>query len=79
MLCHREREEFEKRGLDEDLINLRFEHYQARLIDTINQVLEERRRIKDVQNRAEARNMLQGGAGLGNAKTANNASQVMDS
>ena len=42
----RERADFEKRGLDEDVINLRFKHYQARLIDTINRVLEERRRIK---------------------------------
>ena len=55
----RERTDFEKRGLDEDIINLRFKHYQARLIDTINRVLEERRRIKAEQARME---MRQGGA-----------------
>jgi hypothetical protein len=33
--------------VDEDVIQLRFKHYQARLIDTINFVLEERRSIID--------------------------------
>ena len=54
----RERADFEKKGLDEDVINLRYKHYQARLIDTINRVLEERRRIKAEQARME---MRQGG------------------
>ena len=54
----RERADFEKKGLDEDVINLRYKHYQGRLIDTINRVLEERRRIKAEQARME---MRQGG------------------
>lgn len=37
------------------MINLRYKHYQARLIDTINMVLEERKKIKMEQQRAEAR------------------------
>jgi hypothetical protein len=41
--------------VDEKVINLRFNHYQARLIETINMVLEERRRIKLELIRAEAR------------------------
>lgn len=44
--------------MDRDIINLRFKHYQARLIDTINTVLEERKKIKMEQNRAEARNSV---------------------
>jgi hypothetical protein len=31
--------------VDEDVINLRFKHHQARLIDTINRILEERKRL----------------------------------
>ena len=41
----RERSEFERKGVEEDIINLRYKHYQNRLIDTINRILEERRRI----------------------------------
>ena len=41
----RERSEFEKKGVDEDIINLRYKHYQNRLIDILNRVLDERRRI----------------------------------
>jgi hypothetical protein len=46
LILPRDRTEFEKKGLDEDIINLRFKHYQNRLIDIINRVLEERRKIK---------------------------------
>lgn len=42
---YRERSEFERKGVDEDVINLRFKHYQNRLIDILNRMLEERRRI----------------------------------
>lgn len=31
--------------LDEDVINLRFKHYQGRLIDTLNRILDERKKI----------------------------------
>jgi len=51
----RELDEFEKGSSDPDVINLRYKHYQARLIDTINMVLEERKKIKMEQQRAEAR------------------------
>ena len=44
----RERSEFEKKGIDEDVINLRFKHYQNRLIDILNRVLDERRRISKI-------------------------------
>lgn len=39
-----------KRGLDEDVIKLRFKHYQHSLIDTLNRLLEERRRISKHNN-----------------------------
>jgi hypothetical protein len=42
----RDRTAFEKKGLDEDIISLRFKHHQNRLIDILNRVLEERRKIK---------------------------------
>jgi len=45
-LERKDKSEFEKKQLDDDVINLRYKHYQARLIDTINRALEERRRIK---------------------------------
>lgn len=48
MQCDRERSEFEKKGIDEDVINLRFKHYQNRLIDILNRVLDERRRISKI-------------------------------
>jgi hypothetical protein len=38
-------QEFTKKGVSEDIINLRFKHHLARLIDTLNRVLEERKRI----------------------------------
>jgi len=31
---------FEKKGVDPDVIELRYKHYQARLIDTVNRVVE---------------------------------------
>lgn len=46
---HREKSHFEKPGVDEDVATLRFKHYQARLIDLINELLFERKKIKDVQ------------------------------
>lgn len=39
----KERFEFEKKGVDPDVVDLRFKHYQGRLIDTINQIIERRR------------------------------------
>ena len=54
----RERSAFEKKGLDEDIISLRYKHHQNRLIDILNRVLEERRKIKHEQMREEARMAL---------------------
>lgn len=39
--------EFEKKGLDSDVVSLRFKHYQSRLIDTLNRILEERKRLSN--------------------------------
>lgn len=39
--CHKkERSEFEKKGLDPDVIDLRFRHAQGRLMDNINKITE---------------------------------------
>lgn len=46
-VCARERSEFDKKGLDEDIVNLRFKHHQNRLIDILNRILEERRKISN--------------------------------
>jgi len=54
-IYYRSKETFEKRGLDEDVINLRHKHYNARLLDLYNRVLVERRRIKAEQVREELR------------------------
>ena len=43
--------------MDEDVANLRFKHYQARLIDLINELLQERRKIVEVQKKLDNRNM----------------------
>lgn len=56
----RDRSAFEKKGLDEDIISLRYKHHQNRLIDILNRVLEERRKIKHDQMREEARLMHEG-------------------
>ncbi len=32
--------------MDGDVIDLRYRHYQARLIDTLNRIIEQRRKIK---------------------------------
>jgi hypothetical protein len=37
---------FEKKGLDPDVAELRYKHHLARLIDTLNKLLEQRRVIK---------------------------------
>ena len=36
----RDRSFFEDKGLDEDVVDLRYKHYQARLLDTINRIIE---------------------------------------
>ena len=53
-LC-RELTDFEMRGLDQDIINLRFKHFQHRLIDTLNRVIEKRRKNKEEEKRIEAK------------------------
>lgn len=47
----KEKSEFDKKGLAQDVIDLRYKHYQARLIDTINRIIEQRRQIKIDQAR----------------------------
>ena len=42
--------------MDEDVAELRFKHYQARLIDLINELLFERKKIVDVQKKLDNRN-----------------------
>ena len=44
----RERYEFMGKGIHEDVANLRYKHYQARLIDTLNLVLHERRKLSRI-------------------------------
>ena len=51
----RGREEFARRGLDPDVIDLRYKHYQARLIDTMNRIIEQRRKIKVDEAREQLR------------------------
>mmetsp|Transcript_40541 Transcript_40541/g.39059 ORF Transcript_40541/g.39059 Transcript_40541/m.39059 type:complete len:86 (+) Transcript_40541:135-392(+) len=41
------KEHFVEKDLSEDIIELRYKHHQNRLIDTINRVLDERRKIKN--------------------------------
>lgn len=40
------RQDFEVRGVNDDVIDLRFKHYQHRLIDTLNRLIDQRRIIK---------------------------------
>lgn len=47
-LILRKREDFVKKGVEDDLVDLRFKHYQSRLLDTINRVLQERRNISKI-------------------------------
>ena len=42
--------------MDDDVTNLRFKHFQARLIDSINTVLAERKRICEIQKKMDQRN-----------------------
>ncbi|CAI2364477.1 unnamed protein product [Moneuplotes crassus] len=44
-LLLKEKSEFENKKLQKDVIDLRYKHFMARLIDTINRVLKERREI----------------------------------
>jgi hypothetical protein len=36
----KDKSDFDKKGLDPDVIDLRYKHYQARLIDTINRIID---------------------------------------
>ena len=36
----KDRSFFEKKGLEPDIVDLRFKHFQGRLIDTLNKILE---------------------------------------
>jgi hypothetical protein len=38
---------FQKPGLDEDVVKLRYKHHRNRMFDTVNRVIEERSRVKD--------------------------------
>ena len=45
-VSHRTMEDFEsKRVRDPDIVELRFKHFQQRLIDTLNRVIVERKRL----------------------------------
>ena len=48
---------FAKPGVDKDVANLRFKHYQDRLIDLINEMLFERKRIKEAHHKLDNRNL----------------------
>lgn len=40
------RESFEKPGLNEDLVKIRYNHHRNRMFETVNTLIEERSRIK---------------------------------
>ena len=44
------------KGIDEDVVKLRYKHHRDRLLDTINRVLDERHKVKEQLIRAENRN-----------------------
>jgi hypothetical protein len=44
---YRKREDFVEKGVDQDVIDLRYKHFRTRQIDTINRVLDERRTISE--------------------------------
>ena len=54
-MIYRDFKDFEQRGLDPDIVQLRFKHYQHRLIDTLNRVIEKRRIIKEEEKRVATR------------------------
>ena len=45
------KKEFEKKGVEKDLAELRYNHYRERLLDLYNRVLEERHNIKVAQHK----------------------------
>ena len=47
----KDKSQFEKKGVENDIVELRYKHNQARLIDTLNKVLEQRRNIR-IKHRA---------------------------
>lgn len=49
----KERSDFEIRGVNEDVVDLRFKHYQHRLIDTLNRVIGLRRELKEAEKKKE--------------------------
>jgi|Transcript_23268 hypothetical protein len=57
--------EFAKPGIDKDVANLRFKHYQDRLIDLINEMLYERKRIKEAHQKLDNRNQTMRSASPG--------------
>ena len=74
----RDLSEFAKPGVDTDVANLRFKHYQDRLIDLINEMLYERKRIKEAQQKLNNRNQqnMSASPGFGQAQAASNAMMV---
>ena len=55
MITNREKSDFEKGAIDDDVATLRFKHYQARLIDLINELLVTRKQIVEQQKRLDQR------------------------
>jgi hypothetical protein len=58
-LFKKELQDFEQPGVEAEVITLRHKHYQSRLVETINMVLEERKRIKLEFQRNAARSLSQ--------------------
>ena len=49
----RERSDFELRGINEDVVDLRFNHSKNRLMDTLNRIISLRRDIKDDERKKD--------------------------
>lgn len=43
----RDKSSFTVKGIDEDVVKLRYKHHRDRLLDTINRVLDERHKVKE--------------------------------
>ena len=49
LVCNlfRDKSSFTVKGIDEDVVKLRYKHHRDRLLDTINRVLDERHKVKE--------------------------------
>ena len=46
LFTYRDKSEFEKRGIDPDVVKLRFEHYRNKLVELLNCLIARRRELK---------------------------------